>query len=60
MILPLIDIATLPHLDVLTGVFGSLLPGGQAQSAGDEIVVLMVFLYELTHPEEGGEGGGSN
>ena len=51
MILPLIDVATLPHLDALTGVFGSLLPGGQAQSSGDEIVVLMVFLYELLHPE---------
>lgn len=56
MILPLIDVATLPHLDVLTGVFGSLLPGGQAQSSGDEIVVLMVFLYELLHPEEVGTG----
>lgn len=53
MILPLIDVATLPQLDVLTGVYGSLLPGGQAQTAGDEIVVLMVFLYELLHPEKG-------
>ncbi|WP_158241487.1 hypothetical protein [Novosphingobium sp. TH158] len=51
MVLPLIDVASLPHLDALTGVFGSLLPGGQAQSSGDEIVILMVFLYELLHPE---------
>lgn len=50
MNLPVIDVSALPHLDTLTGVFGSLMPGGQAQSSGDEIVVLMVFLYDLLMP----------
>ena len=50
MNLPMIDVSVLPQLDTLTGVFGSLLPGGQAQSSGDEIVVLMVFLYDLFIP----------
>ncbi len=49
MLLPKIDVASLPQLDTMTGIFGSLLPGGQAQSSGDEIVVLMVFLYDLLH-----------
>ena len=49
MNLPSIDISSLPQLDTLTGVFGSLMPGGHAQSSGDEIVALMVFLYDLTH-----------
>lgn len=52
MVLPLIEVASLPHLDSLTGVFGSLLPGGSAQESGDEIVVLMVFLYELLFPDD--------
>jgi hypothetical protein len=52
MNLPSIDISSLPQLDTLTGVFGSLMPGGHAQSSGDEIVALMVFLYDLTHTME--------
>ncbi len=51
MILPLIDIASLPGLDTLTGVFGSMLPKAQYDSSGDEIVILMVFLYELLYPD---------
>jgi len=47
MKLPKIDISSLPDLDVLTGVFGSLKhfdPG--LASSNDLIVVLMVYLYE--------------
>lgn len=50
MVLPMIDVSALPQLDTLTGVFGSLLPGGQAGTTGDEIIVLMVFLYDLLNP----------
>jgi len=50
MFLPMIDASTLPQLDTLTGVFGSLVNPGQAQSSGDEIVVLMTFLYDLLMP----------
>jgi hypothetical protein len=48
MNLPKIDISSLPDLDVLTGVFGSLkqLDPGLAGS-NDLIVVLMVYLYEM-------------
>ncbi len=49
MNLPVINLSSLPQLDTITGMFGSLMPGGQAQSSGDEIVVLMVFLYDLMH-----------
>ncbi len=49
MTLPSIDIATLPQLDTVTGLFGSLLPGGLAQESGDVIVALMVFLYDLLY-----------
>lgn len=47
MNLPKLDIASLPDLDVLTGLFGSLkhLDKGLA-SSNDQIVILMVYLYE--------------
>lgn len=48
MQLPKIDISSLPDLDQITGVFGSL-----AQQAGgwsdDALIVLMVFVYEITN-----------
>jgi hypothetical protein len=47
MTLPKIDIASLPDLDVLTGVFGSFKnfdPG--LAGSNDLIIVLMVYLYE--------------
>ena len=47
MNLPKIDISSLPDLDVLTGMFGSLKhfdPGLAASN--DLIIVLMVYLYE--------------
>lgn len=50
MILPLIDIASLPGLDTLTGIFGSMLPTTHVEASSDEIVILMAFLYELLYP----------
>lgn len=49
MNLPKIDISSLPDLDVLTGLFGSLKhfdPGLAASN--DLIIVLMVYIYETT------------
>jgi hypothetical protein len=48
MNLPKIDISSLPELDVLTGIFGSIkhLDLGLAAS-NDLIIVLMVYIWEL-------------
>lgn len=48
MNLPKIDIASLPDLEVLTGMFGSTqhFDPGLAFS-NDMIIVLMVYLYEV-------------
>ena len=49
MNLPKIDISSLPDLDVLTGLFGSLKhfdPG--LAGSNDLISVLMVYIYETT------------
>ncbi len=53
MNLPKIDIAALPDLDTLTGLFGSLMDVARAQSSDDTIIILMTFLYEL-NPTGGG------
>ncbi len=50
MNLPKIDLSALPDLDVLTGVFGSMAHPVQALMQDDSVVVLMVFVYEVTHP----------
>lgn len=47
MNLPKIDISTLPDLDTLTGVFGSVSSSLQAQSSDDSIVVIMTFVYDI-------------
>lgn len=47
MNLPTIDIAALPDLNSLTGVFGSLSGGAQAVYSDDTLIVLMVFLWEI-------------
>lgn len=51
MKLPTIDLSSLPDLDTVTGLFGSLLDtsGGPVYS-DDAIIVLMAFLYELLPP----------
>lgn len=46
MNLPKIDLSSLPDLDQLTGLFGSLVDATRVQS-DDSIVILMTFLYEL-------------
>lgn len=52
MKLPAIDIAKLPDLDTLTGVFGSIQNEGPAHD--DSIIILGVYVYELTTPLAGG------
>jgi hypothetical protein len=47
MNLPKIDLSSLPDLDQLTGLFGSLVDAARVQSSDDTIVILMTFLYEL-------------
>ncbi|MCB2078400.1 MAG: hypothetical protein KDE55_11960 [Novosphingobium sp.] len=47
MNLPKIDISSLPDLDTLTGVFGSLTDLARIQSSDDTLIILMTFLYEL-------------
>ncbi|MCB2073012.1 MAG: hypothetical protein H6917_18885 [Novosphingobium sp.] len=47
MNLPKIDISSLPDLETVTGLFGSLLDAARVQSSDDTIVILMTFLYEL-------------
>ena len=51
MNLPKIDIASLPDLDTLTGIFGSLKHWDLALAASNDlIIVLMVYLYEIAPP----------
>lgn len=49
MNLPKIDLSTLPALDTLTGVFGSLAHSAQTLAADDSTVIVMVFIYECTN-----------
>ncbi len=50
MNLPKIDISSLPDLDTLTGVFGSLAHPVQALQSDDTLIVLMVFVYDTIKP----------
>lgn len=50
MNLPKIDTSTLPDLDTLTGVFGSLAHPAQALVFDDSVVIVMVFLYDILNP----------
>ena len=47
MDLPKIDISSLPDLETVTGLFGTLLDATRVQSSDDTVVILMTFLYEL-------------
>jgi hypothetical protein len=49
MDLPKIDLASLPVLDNVQGLFGTLSDIANA-SVDDRIVVLMVYIYELIPP----------
>lgn len=47
MNLPKIDLSTLPDLDTLTGMFGSLLHTSRVIESDDTIAILMTFVYEV-------------
>jgi len=47
MNLPNIDITTLPDLNVLTGVFGSLSSPAQGLQSDDTILMIMTFVYDI-------------
>lgn len=46
MNLPKIDISSLPNLDSLTGMFGSLAHQARVLSSDDTIIVMMTFVYD--------------
>ena len=46
MNLPTIDISSLPGLDTVTGLFGSVLASGPATD--DSLIVMMVYVYDVT------------
>ena len=51
MNLPKIDISSLPDLDVLTGMYGSIKhPDPGLNASNDLIIVLMVYIYETKPP----------
>lgn len=50
MDLPKIDLSTLPGLDTVTGLFGSLAASSEP-TVDDRIIVIMTYLYELVPPE---------
>ena len=48
MNLPKIDLSTLPDLETMTGMFGSIANLGRTQVWSDDtILVMMVFFFEL-------------
>lgn len=51
MNLPKIDIASLPGIDQVTGLFGSLVATGGKMD--DTIVVIMVYVYDVTNSVAG-------
>ena len=48
MNLPKLDLSLLPDLDMLTGLFGSMMSRSPAHD--DSIVILATFIYETTAP----------
>ena len=46
MNLPKIDLSSLPDLEKLTGVFGSLIDYAKVQS-DDSLIIVMAFIYNL-------------
>lgn len=52
MTMPTIDISTLPDLDVLTGMYGSLKHADPGLGASNDlIIVLMVYVYKSELPK---------
>jgi hypothetical protein len=54
MNLPKIDLSSLPDLDSVTGMFGSLVHAPKITDSDDSIVILMTWLYEVLTPLGGG------
>lgn len=50
MNLPEIDLSSLPDLDILTGMFGSLAQDFRSTYSDDTIIDIMTFLYEVVPP----------
>ncbi len=50
MNLPTIDLASVPDLDMATGIFGSLSPLA-GPGSDDRIVIIMVYVYDMIPPE---------
>lgn len=50
MNLPKIDLSSLPDLDTVTGLFGSISTAG-GPTVDDRVVVLMTYIYEVAPPE---------
>ena len=53
MELPTIDLADLPDLDTVTGMFGSLSDLANA-SSDDRVVIVMIYVYETMTPATSG------
>lgn len=53
MNLPIIEIASLPDLDTLTGIFGSLAHPGNLR-VDDAFIDVMVYVYEIIISNGGG------
>ena len=53
MNLPKIDLASLPDLSTLTGMFGSI-AAGRSPGHDDSVVLLATFIYEAQPPGGGG------
>lgn len=47
MQLPKIDLGSLPGLDTVTGLFGSLIAA--TPTIDDRVVVIMVYVYDVTN-----------
>ncbi len=50
MNLPKLDIASLPDLDAIAGLFDTIVAPAKATYSDDTIIVLMTFIYELLYP----------
>lgn len=50
MTLPQLDLDSLPDLDTVTGLFGSMSDLASA-TTDDRVVVIMVYVYEMIPPE---------
>lgn len=47
---PKIDLSSLPDLDTIAGIFGSISDSG-GPTVDDRVVVMMTYIYEMAPPE---------